>query len=130
MLRITYLLLNFSNLYVAYSVLYNHYHWLCNLSKSFPDYVSCVFGPPEEHDLSVWPRNVPAVWRPNERVPHMPQGNRKEDPSVLNSGQGLWLGCERARTCRWFKPLWVWKAVNRSDRSIFNTVAQVLYIVQ
>lgn len=40
------------------------------------DHVSRVSGPAEEHDLHVWPRHLPAVRGPNERMPHLPQSHR------------------------------------------------------
>lgn len=48
-----------------------------------PDHVSGVPGPAEEHDLPVRPRHLPAVRRPNERVPHLPQSHRAPHPPLL-----------------------------------------------
>lgn len=49
------------------------------------DHVSCLSGPAEEHDLHVRPRHLPAVRGPNERVPHLPQSHRAQNPPVLDA---------------------------------------------
>lgn len=48
------------------------------------DHVSRVPGPAEEHDLHVRPRHLPAVRRPNERVPDLPQSHRAPNPPLLD----------------------------------------------
>lgn len=53
------------------------------------DDVPGVSGPAEEHDLHVWPRHLPAVWGPNERVPHLPQGHRASHPPLLELSTDL-----------------------------------------
>lgn len=49
------------------------------------DHVSRVSRPAEEHDLHVRPRHLPAVRGPNERVSHLPQSHRAQNPPVLDA---------------------------------------------
>lgn len=47
------------------------------------DHVPRVSGSPKKHDLHVRSRHLSALRRPNERVPHLPQGHRTSHPALL-----------------------------------------------
>lgn len=47
------------------------------------DYVPRVSGSHKEYDLHVRSWHLSALWRQNERVPHLPQGHRTSHPTLL-----------------------------------------------
>lgn len=50
---------------------------------AFLDYVPGMLRPYQEHDLPLWPWDMPAVWRSNVRVPYLPQACGEEGVIVL-----------------------------------------------
>ena len=73
------------------------FHVLC------ADHVSGVSGPAQKHDLHVWPRHLPAVWRPHERMSHLPQGHRAPHPPLLKPVLSPSLYLSTSKYCYYYK---------------------------
>lgn len=59
----------------------NQYSQLINVF--IPDDVPSMFGPTKEHDIPVWPRPMPNVWRSDDRMSDLPKSCGKKDSALL-----------------------------------------------